>query len=333
MGADIPAKARLSTEDRDFFAPLGRVIFMNPFSEEREALLGRVSPGHAGEASRLDPKAYAFVTEVGRRIDRLDQRGRSTLQQFGDRDSEVMQPVFLYQVYHRYVAELDAVIHKQLRMKDAADYEIVYFAGRAGQWQQVQYQPLFQGEPTWQLLRGEAARLSRLSSDLQELWRAEARQLSLARTRVDVVALLAAARERFAAPARENGAELRLTVSAGLAVRADAERLAQVVDNLMSNALRYTPAGAPVILEAVADGDEVVIAVVDQGPGLTEEQRELVFERFYRIDASRARALGGSGIGLAIARALTSAMGGRIWAESQGPGHGSTFRVSLPRDS
>ena len=120
MGADIPAKARLSTEDRDFFAPLGRVIFMNPFSEEREALLGRVSPGHAGEASRLDPKAYAFVTEVGRRIDRLDQRGRSTLQQFGDRDSEVMQPVFLYQVYHRYVAELDAVIHKQLRMKDAA---------------------------------------------------------------------------------------------------------------------------------------------------------------------------------------------------------------------
>jgi len=114
------ATRRLSTEDRDFFAPLGRVIFMNPFSAEREALLGRVSPGHAGEASRLDPKSYAFVTEVNRRINRLDQRGRSTLDQFGDGDREIVQPVFLYQVYHRHVAELDALIHKQLRMKEAA---------------------------------------------------------------------------------------------------------------------------------------------------------------------------------------------------------------------
>lgn len=188
-------------------------------------------------------------------------------------------------------------------------------------------------DPTWKLLRGETARLSHLVSDLQELWRAEAHQLPLSRTRVDVVALLAAARERFAALARENGGELRLTVSAGLAVQADAERLAQVVDNLVSNAIRYSPKGAPVSIEARADGDEVIIGVVDQGPGLTEEQRELVFERFYRVDPSRARALGGSGIGLAIARALASAMGGRIWAESQGPGRGSTFRAALPRDS
>ena len=118
----IPAKGRLelSSEDRVFFSPLGRVIFMNPFSAEREAVLGAVSPGHAGEALHLDPKAYAFVTEVNRRIDRLDQRGLSTVQQFGDRDGEFMRLVFLYQVYHRYVAELDALIHRQLQMKDAA---------------------------------------------------------------------------------------------------------------------------------------------------------------------------------------------------------------------
>ena len=115
----LNARLKLSAEDRDFFGILASVIFMNPFSDEREALLARVSPGHAGEASRLDPQAYAFVTEVNRRIDRLDQRGRSTLQQFDDREREVMQPVFLYQAYHAFVAEFDAVIHKQLQMKDA----------------------------------------------------------------------------------------------------------------------------------------------------------------------------------------------------------------------
>lgn len=188
------------------------------------------------------------------------------------------------------------------------------------------------GEPTWQLLRRETARLSRLVGDLQQLWRAEARQLPLSMARVDVSALLEAVRERFAARAREHGSELRFSSPpGGLAVQADAERLAQVVDNLVSNAIRYSREGAPVTLDAATAGDEVVIGVADEGPGLTAEQRERVFERFYRVDPSRARALGGSGIGLAIARALTEAMGGRIWAESEGPGRGSRFCFALPR--
>ncbi len=186
---------------------------------------------------------------------------------------------------------------------------------------------------TWQLLRGETARLSHLVNDLQELWRAEARQLPLSLGKVDVPGLLEAVLDRFAPQARERSIELRVESSPRLpAVLADRERLAQVIDNLVSNAIQYSPDGASVTLGARADRDEIVLGVADQGPGLTVEQRERVFERFYRVDPSRSRALGGSGIGLAIARALAEAMGGRIWAESEGPGRGATFRVALRQD-
>lgn len=188
------------------------------------------------------------------------------------------------------------------------------------------------GDRTWGLLRDETLRLSRLVNDLQELWRAEARQIPLSLATVDVGEVLRDGEKRFAGQAQERGVELRLDLpSARLAVRADRERIAQVLDNLVSNALRYSPAGGAVTLHARAVAHEVVVAVTDQGPGLTAEQRFRVFERFYRVDPSRSRALGGSGIGLAIARALTHAMGGRIWAESAGPGLGSTFRIALPK--
>lgn len=188
------------------------------------------------------------------------------------------------------------------------------------------------GAPTWRLLRRETTRLSHLIDDLQQLWRAEARQLPLSMERVDVRAVLASALERFESRAHEHGSELRLELPGGeLAVHADPDRLAQVLDNLVSNAIRYSPTGAPVTLGADVDRGEVVIGVRDHGPGLSAEQRERVFERFYRADPSRARALGGSGIGLSIARALSEAMGGRIWAESEGPGRGSTFRVAFRR--
>ena len=187
-------------------------------------------------------------------------------------------------------------------------------------------------EPTWALLRGETARLSRLVNDLQELWRAEARQLSISLTTVAVPGHLLAARERFVTQAHEHDIEIRIDVGPGRpTVRADAERLGEILDNLLSNAIRYSPRASAVTLSARTGSDEVTIGVTDQGPGLTEEQLERVFERFYRVDPSRSRALGGSGIGLAIARALAEAMGGRVEAISDGPGLGATFRVILPR--
>lgn len=187
------------------------------------------------------------------------------------------------------------------------------------------------GERTWGLIHGEVGRLSRLVNDLQELWRAEARQVPLSIQPVDPGAAIVAVSERLRQQANDRRVELRLDVPARLPpIAADPERLAEVLDNIVSNAIRYSPSGGQITVSAHADSGEVTIAVADQGPGLTEDQRQRVFERFYRVDPSRSRALGGSGIGLAIGRALTLAMGGRIWAESAGPDSGSTFRVALP---
>jgi len=137
--------------------------------------------------------------------------------------------------------------------------------------------------------------------------------------------------ERFTGMA----AERRVAIQLGSAprppsARADRERLTQVLDNLLSNAIRYTAEGSTVTVGVRGDDAFVTLSVADEGPGLTDEQRVRVFERFYRVDPSRSRALGGSGIGLAIARALVEVMDGRIWADSEGPGRGATFRVALP---
>ncbi len=185
------------------------------------------------------------------------------------------------------------------------------------------------GPETWQLLRRETARLNRLVGDLQDLWRAEARELPLRLAPIDVssVANDIVARARLAAVARQ--IEIDLEGSEVMAL-ADRDRVAQILDNYLSNALRYAPDGSRVVVTTALRDGSVVLSVSDSGAGLTPEQRTQVFERFYRIDPSRSRALGGAGIGLAIVRALVEAMDGRAWAESDGPGTGSTFFVSLP---
>ena len=114
-------------------------------------------------------------------------------------------------------------------------------------------------------------------------------------------------------------------------VLADKDRAAQVLTNLLTNALRYSPAGGKVVVSATPKSEEVLFEVRDTGIGVSAEHLPHLFERFYRANKARSRAAGGSGIGLTIARSLVEAMGGRIWAESAGPGLGSTFSFTLPR--
>jgi signal transduction histidine kinase len=183
---------------------------------------------------------------------------------------------------------------------------------------------------TWRLLRTETARLTRMVSDLSELWRAEARQLPLEIERVDASEVAREVAERFRPQARARGIEVEVR-EAPAAALADRDRLAQVVSNYLSNALRHAPDGSRIVVEVVERGATVRLVVADEGPGLAPEQLEAVFERFYRVDPARSRAAGGAGIGLAIVRALAEAMGGQAWAESAGQGRGSTFLVELPR--
>ncbi len=112
-------------------------------------------------------------------------------------------------------------------------------------------------------------------------------------------------------------------------LEADGVRLGQVLVNLLENAAKYAPAGTPITVEGRADGDVAAIAVRDRGPGLTPAQAARVFDKFYRADSGLSRATEGTGLGLALCKAVVEAHGGRIAVESA-PGQGSAFTVILP---
>ncbi|MBA3792364.1 MAG: HAMP domain-containing histidine kinase [Rubrobacter sp.] len=188
-------------------------------------------------------------------------------------------------------------------------------------------------EETWALLYGEAERMRRIVDDLGRLSHAEPGQLDLEITVLSPAEAVGIAVERMAPLFDEKGVELENAAPENLPpVSADGDRVVQVLTNLLGNALRHTPAGNRVAVEAEPRENAVVFWVKDTGAGIPAGDLPHVFERFYRAEKSRSRseARGGSGLGLAISRALIEAMGGRIRAESPGPGKGARFSFSLP---
>ncbi len=184
---------------------------------------------------------------------------------------------------------------------------------------------------TFQKIHREADRLQRLVEDLQELSRVEAGAYELDLRPHAAADLLAEVVERLGDQYGEKGVALEVEpVDPDLRVMADGQRVGQVLLNLVGNSLQYTPQGGRVRLRALRDGTWVRFEVQDTGIGIPYEHLEHIFDRFYRVDKSRARAAGGSGIGLTIAKHLVEAHGGRIWARSEGTGRGSTFIFTLP---
>ncbi|NJM05552.1 HAMP domain-containing protein [Candidatus Gracilibacteria bacterium] len=190
-------------------------------------------------------------------------------------------------------------------------------------------------------LLDEVALLERLIEDLRLLALAEAGQLPLFPEPVDAARLLADTRRSFAQQAEERGVQLVLTVSAPLPdLTADPQRLAQVLGNLVSNALRYTSAGGAVTLRATAvtqvvpgreEAPAVEFAVSDTGKGIATADLPHIFDRFWRADRARTRSSGGAGLGLAITRRIVEAHHGQIWAESE-IGKGTTISFVIPAE-
>ncbi|MCS7178383.1 MAG: ATP-binding protein [Anaerolineae bacterium] len=172
--------------------------------------------------------------------------------------------------------------------------------------------------------------LSRLVEDLRLLSLADAGELTLHRGPLDLGRFLEEVVEAHRPTAQERSVSLSLERPASLPlVLADRDRLAQVMGNLLTNALRYTPPEGRITVRVADRGREVMVAVADTGPGVPPEDLPHLFERFWRRDPSRQRATGGSGLGLSIARHIVEAHGGHIWAEPT-PGGGLTVAFALP---
>ncbi len=177
---------------------------------------------------------------------------------------------------------------------------------------------------------GEVGRLSRLIDDLFELSQIDAGQLRLHLERGSLYDLISDTIRSMRAQAERRGVRLVGTVDPALApVRLDPARVQRVLDNLVGNALRHTPAGGEVELSAVERPEEIEVAVRDTGEGIASDEVERVFESFYRGERERSRSAG-AGLGLTIARGIVAAHGGKVWVEST-PGQGATFRFTLPR--
>jgi two-component system, OmpR family, phosphate regulon sensor histidine kinase PhoR len=184
-----------------------------------------------------------------------------------------------------------------------------------------------------EIIRNHAMRLARLTNDLLKLARIEAGKLELEFSSVGLLELIEACTETTLLKANRKEITLEISVPPQLpSVRGDAALLRDVLQNLLDNAIQYTPARGHISVAATAGPREAVVSVADTGIGIPLADSERIFERFYRVDAARSREAGGTGLGLSIAKHIVEAHGGKLWVEST-VGQGSKFSFSLPLDT
>lgn len=183
------------------------------------------------------------------------------------------------------------------------------------------------------IIHEESVRLGRLVDDLLELSRLESGHWQSHRQEVDLAEVAAAILTRLHDARRKKELSITLDFPAGLPPAwADRDQVSQVLLNLVDNSIKYTPPGGSIHLAARynPDGHDLYVVVRDTGVGIPPEHLGRVFERFYRVDKARSRASGGTGLGLSIVKHIVEGHGGRVWAESRGPGTGTAVTFTLP---
>src|SRR6266498_2998057 len=185
----------------------------------------------------------------------------------------------------------------------------------------------------FEIIREEATRLEHLVNDLRTLSLADAGELSIQTQTIEPQRLVNEVSSLYQYQTQRKNISFELDVPAGLpSMEVDPGRMTQVLTNILDNALRHTPEGGRITLAAKEVNDMVELSVEDTGPGLSLEDINRIFERFYRTDSSRQREDGGSGLGLAIARSIVQAHGGQLSAESES-GSGLKVKIRLPKKS
>jgi signal transduction histidine kinase len=222
-----------------------------------------------------------------------------------------MKQAFTSMVSHELRTPLTSIIGYLDLLREGKGGELT---GRQGQWLEV--------------IGRNATRLHKLVDDILTVGRADSGRLNVAHEQVDIALVVAQAVESATPVAEEKGLTLDADTEDGLPdVTGDRRLIAQVLDNLMSNALKFTPEGGSVRVRARCEGDDVAVEVRDTGPGIPEDEVPKLFERFFR--ASTASEVPGTGLGLSISKAIAEAHGGSISVESE-LGVGSAFRFTLP---
>ena len=262
-------------------------------------LEARVTVGGLSETAQLGSAFNEMAEELQRRAGERDQLERMKDEFVLTASHELRSPLTSVQGF----AELLMLEREKLTSKQAETVEIILDNTR---------------------------HVVRLLNDLLDLARSDAGRLTIAPSPTEVAPLVEEATRSLRGQAEARGQRLREEVEAGLPlVNADRDRIRQILVNLLSNATEYCPEGATIAVGARRAGDEVEIAVSDDGPGIPDDQLEHIFERFTRGDAGMTQRVGGTGLGLAISKSLVELHGGSIAAEST-VGAGSTFRFRLP---
>ncbi len=197
-----------------------------------------------------------------------------------------------------------------------------------GVWQDKEIAPRFLG-----VTQTETERMIRLVNDLLQLSKLDSKDIKLNLSHVNFTPFYNGIIDRFELSKAQNVSFERIIPDENLYVYIDADRITQVIDNIISNALKYSPEGGKITFKLIHNPEDILVSIKDQGMGIPKENLSKVFERFYRVDKARSRKMGGTGLGLAIAKEIIQLHGGNIWAESEeGKGTAINFTLPLERD-